>query len=264
MRILLTNDDGILSPGLTSLAAIAHALSDDVWTVAPETDQSGTSHSVTLHEPVRIRETGPRSFAVRGTPTDCVALAIKHVLGDHPPDLVLSGINNGQNLADDVTYSGTIAAAMEGTVLGVKSMALSLARGFRGKDDMRWETAEHFGPGTVETLLAQPWPDNVLWNLNFPDAEIGDVSRFEITRQGRRDVNNLYVDARLDARGTPYYWFGFDRQLSNPPEGTDLRAIYDGRISATPLHLDLTQFDLVAKMGPQLDGPPPGRTRSVD
>ncbi len=259
MRILLTNDDGYDAPGFDAIQKIAHALSDDVWVVAPESDQSGMSHSVTLHHPVRMREIDAKTFVLRGTPTDCVAMAVKHVMAGRLPDLVLSGVNSGQNMADDVTYSGTVAGAMEGTVLGIRSIALSQARGFRGKEDIMWETAVAYGPGVVEALLGEHWPPGVLWNVNFPDRPPGEVDRFEITRQGRRDVNNLYVDDRIDARGYPYYWFGFERELSNPPEGTDLRAIYEGRISATPLHLDLTHFDSIENAARALNGAPPAR-----
>ncbi len=265
MRILVTNDDGIHAPGLEVLEGIAAQLSDDVWTVAPETEQSGKSHSLTLHEPLRAREVAPRRLAVSGTPTDCVGLAVRHLLLDRKPDLVLSGVNRGSNIADDVTYSGTVAGAMEGTTLGIPSIALSQAHGFRGhatdtevdQDAVPWHTATYFGARVLQALLDLDWPPGIFWNVNFPDAEPEDVERFEITRQGRRDVNNLFIDPRHDARGKPYFWLGFNRQLSNPPEGTDLRAIYEGRITATPLHLDLTYGDLVETAGKRLNGGPP-------
>ncbi len=265
IRILVTNDDGIHAPGLEVLEGIARELSDDVWTVAPETEQSGKSHSLTLHEPLRARELAPMRLAVTGTPTDCVGLAVKYLLTDKKPDLVLSGVNRGSNIADDVTYSGTVAGAMEGCTLGIRSISLSQAYGFRNRGDgeagapdpVPWHTARYFGARVVAALLTLDWPVGIFWNVNFPDAEPEDVGRFEVTRQGRRDVNNLFIDAREDARGRPYFWLGFNRQLSNPPEGTDLRAIYEGRITATPLHMNLTYPDLVAQAGERLNGGPP-------
>ncbi len=265
MRILVTNDDGIHAPGLEVLEAVARELSEDVWTVAPETEQSGKSHSLTLHEPLRAREVAPMRLAVTGTPTDCVGLAVRHLMKDRLPDLVLSGVNRGSNIAEDVTYSGTVAGAMEGCTLGIRSISLSQAYGFRARtdhtnaafDDVPWHTARYFGARVVRALLDLDWPVGVFWNVNFPDADPEDVDRFEVTRQGSRDVNNLFIDPRHDARGRPYFWLGFNRQLSNPPEGTDLRAIYEGRITATPLHLDLTYGALVDTAGERLNGGPP-------
>lgn len=262
-RILLTNDDGIHAPGLKTLETIAAALSDDVWVVAPETEQSGASHSLTLHSPLRLRKVDERRFAVQGTPTDCVGMAVRHILRDALPSLILSGVNRGSNLAEDVTYSGTIAAAMEGTVLGVPSIALSQAYGFdpEGGRRVKWRTSEAHGPWLVAELFKAGWPANVLINVNFPDVEAAEVTDVQVTRQGQRDVSNLYVDERMDARGVPYYWLGFRRRLSNPPEGTDLKAIYLGRISVTPLHLNLTQTDELSRLAARLDGPPKGRLK---
>ncbi len=241
MRILLTNDDGINAPGLATLERIAAELSDDVWVVAPETEQSGASHSLTLHVPLRMREISPRRFAVQGTPTDSVVMAVKQVLKDKPADLLLSGVNRGSNMADDVTYSGTVAGAMEGTVLGIPSIALSLPYGFGAGSAPRWETPERHGAGLVRQLLEAGWADDVLLNINFPDVAPEAVKGVRATVQGARDQNMLMVDARIDARGQPYYWLGFERRMSNPPEGTDLHAIYNGFISVTPLHMNLTQ-----------------------
>lgn len=241
LRILVSNDDGIHAPGLEVLENIARALSDDVWIVAPEAEQSGASHSLTLAEPLRLREISSKRYAVKGTPTDCVMMAIKHIMKDKKPDLVLSGVNRGGNIADDVTYSGTIAAAMEGTQLGVPSIALSQVYGFDGTADVKWECAETHGPAIVAALVAQGWADNVLINVNFPDALPDDVKTIRVTRQGKRDESTLRIEERLDGRGHPYFWIGFERIMSNPPEGTDLHSIYNGEISVTPLHLNLTQ-----------------------
>ena len=248
MRILLTNDDGIQAPGLQVLQQIAADLGGEVWTVAPETDQSGAAHSLTLHEPLRCRKVGERVFAVKGTPTDCVIMAVRHLMKDSPPDLILSGVNRGINVADDVTYSGTIAGAIEGTLLGIPSIALSLAIRMASAESIHWETPMQHGAPIVRRLLAAGWPADVLINVNFPDRPPGEVGEVVVTRQGKRDQSLLTVIDRLDARGNPYYWFGFERKRSNPPEGTDLWAIYTGRISVTPLHLDLTHPDTTERL----------------
>ena len=240
MRILLTNDDGIDSPGLHALREIALQLSDDVWVVAPETNQSGASHSLSLHEPLRMRKIDERAFAVRGTPTDSVIMGVRHLLKDKTPDLVLSGINRGANMAEDVTYSGTIAGAFEGTTLGIRSIALSQAFGFGGGKSIRWETALAHAPGLLRTLLAVDWGPSALININFPDREPDEVTGTLVTVQGRRDPGLLNIDERLDTWGNPYYWLAFERRRSMAKEGTDLAAIYAGYISVTPLFLDLT------------------------
>jgi 5'-nucleotidase len=242
MRILVTNDDGIHAPGLGVAERIAHALSDDVWVVAPETEQSGASHSLTLTVPLRLRQIDARRFAVTGTPTDCVMMAIAEVMADARPTLLLSGVNRGSNLADDITYSGTIAGAMEGAALGVPSIALSQAYGFGGARDVDWSSAEVHGPRVIERLVAIGWPTDVLINMNFPDGGAQSVRGVEVTAQGKRDLQTAMLDRRIDARGVPYYWIGFKRGRSDPPEGSDLSAIYRKRISVTPLHLNLTEF----------------------
>src|SRR5258707_7123177 len=169
MRILLTNDDGIHAPGLEVLETIARTLSDDVWIVAPETDQSGVSHSLSLNDPLRLREVGPRHFAVKGTPTDCVIMGVRHVMKEKP-DLVLSGVNRGRNAAEDVSYSGTVAGAIEGTVLGIPSIALSQAFTSATRGDPHWATALKFGPDLIRRVLAVGMPRDVLININFPDC----------------------------------------------------------------------------------------------
>jgi 5'-nucleotidase len=241
LRILVSNDDGIHAPGLKALEKIARALSDDVWVVAPETEQSGASHSLTLTMPLRVRKIAAKKFAVDGTPTDCVMMGVLHIMKDKRPDLVLSGVNRGSNIADDVTYSGTIAAAMEGTVLGVPSIALSQSFSYDKHIQLRWSCAEHYGPLVIRQLLKAGWPREVLVNINFPDRTPDKVEGIRVTSQGKRDQATLAVDERVDARGNTYFWLGFRRILSNPPDGTDLRAIYDGYVSVTPLHLNLTE-----------------------
>lgn len=240
MRILVTNDDGIHAPGLTVLEEIAHKLSDDVWVVAPETNQSGSAHSLTIHEPLRCREVDERKFAIRGTPTDSVIMGVRHILLDEPPTLVLSGVNNGSNLAEDVTYSGTVAGAMEGAMLGIPSIAMSLTCGFDKNGDIHWATPLQHGPELIKRLLAQSLPAGVLINVNYPDLPPDEVGGMMITTQGRRDQNLLHIDKRLDPWDRPYFWFGFERRLSHPIEGSDLWAIANGLISVTPLHANLT------------------------
>ena len=242
MRILVTNDDGIHAPGLVVAEKIARALCNDVWVVAPESEQSGASHSLTLAVPLRLRKIDSRHFAVTGTPTDCVMMAIAELMAETRPTLVLSGVNRGSNLADDVTYSGTIAGAMEGTALGVPSIALSQAYGFGAGRDVNWSSAEVHGPPLIKRLVEIGWPADVLMNVNFPDGGATGVRGVEVTAQGKRDLQTAMLDRRIDARGVPYYWIGFKRGRSDPPEGTDLNAIYRKRISVTPLHLNLTEF----------------------
>lgn len=242
MRILLTNDDGIHAEGLELLERIARAISDDIWIVAPESEQSGASHSLSLSDPLRLRKIGERRFAVLGTPTDCVLMAARKVMPE-VPDLVLSGVNRGQNIADDVTYSGTIAAAMEGTTLGIRSIALSQVIGIHNREALTYEVAERHGAAVLKKLVELPLGPGVLLNINFPDCRPDEVAGVEVTRQGKRDQNLLHIDERRDTRGKPYYWLGFQRERGNPPAGTDLRAVFEKRISVTPLHMNLTQLD---------------------
>jgi 5'-nucleotidase len=238
MRILITNDDGINAPGLKALEEIANTISDDLWVVAPETEQSGASHSLTLTDPLRLREITKRKFAVRGTPADCVLMAVNSIMPS-APDLVLSGVNRGQNLADDITYSGTIAGAMEGTALGIASIALSQAINFT-PGGIKWQCATRHGGPVIQKLIDRGWPPGVLINVNFPDLQPDDIAGIEVTRQGKRDQGLMRIEQREDARRQPYYWIGFNRSLSTPADHTDLKAVYDGKISITPLHLDLT------------------------
>ena len=240
MRILITNDDGAGAHGLTVLHQIAKALSEDVWIVAPEMNQSGASHALTLQVPLRYREIGERAYAVRGTPADCVIMGVKHVLKDNPPDLILSGVNHGSNLAEDVTYSGTIAGAMEGTLLGIPSIAMSLTIGFDPEGRQHWKTPLEHGPRIVRQLLAAGWPKGMLINVNYPDLAPDEVAGIAATRQGKRDQGGLHIEQRADTWGEPYFWTGFERRRSDPPEGSDLWAIANGMISVTPLSMNMT------------------------
>ena len=209
MRILLTNDDGINAAGLAALETIARELSDDVWVVAPESDQSGLSHSLSLNDPLRLREIGEKKFAIRGTPSDCVIMAIRRLLGGKP-DLVLSGVNAGQNVADDVTYSGTIAGAIEGTLLGVSSIAFSQAYTYEGTRKVPWETAEHHGPDLVRKLIEFGFPEGIVYNVNFPNRKPDEVTGIRVTGQGKL-THGLHIDERVDGRGNPYFWLAYRR-----------------------------------------------------
>ena len=245
-RVLICNDDGINAPGLKLLEKVIRPLVREVWVVAPETEHSGASHSLTLRRPLRLREVSGRRFAVDGTPTDCVLLGVRKVLKDRPPDLVLSGINRGGNLGEDVTYSGTIAAAMEATLLGFPAISLSLV-----SDDRRvvkWATAEHWTGRVLDMLAAHSWPPNVFINVNFPDVPARSVKGIEITRQVQRMISGDLMEG-VDPRGEPYFWIGSqhseDRRRRGTSEdrrrrGTDLNAVNRGVISVTPLTLDLT------------------------
>lgn len=241
-RILVTNDDGIQANGIAALEEIARSLSDDVWVVAPEQEQSGAAHSLTLRHPLRIREVGQRRYAVDGTPTDSVLMAVGHILRDRRPDLLLSGINRGANLGEDVTYSGTVAAAMEGVLLGVRSIALSLSVGAMSK--ARWDTPKRFAPDLIRRLAAAQLDANILINMNFPDAEPNDVMPAQVVRLGRRKLGEQ-LEERYDPRGTPYYWIGPMREEAAEEPDTDLAAVYGNAIAVTPVHLDLTHHPAI-------------------
>jgi 5'-nucleotidase len=253
ITILVTNDDGIHAPGLQSLENIARELSPEVWVVAPETEQSGKSHSLTLNDPLRMRRIDERHVAVHGTPADCVILAVRKVM-PAMPDLVLSGVNRGQNMADDVTYSGTIAAAMEGTSIGLKSIALSQVFSGRNIDTLSYDVAEAHGPKVLRKVFAADLGPGALLNINFPDCRPDEVRAVEVTRQGKRDQNLLLVDERIDTRGRAYYWLGFRREKSKPAPGTDLHAVSNRSISITPLHMNLTQIDAMEALRSMIDG----------
>jgi 5'-nucleotidase len=245
-RILISNDDGIAAPGLAVLREIALQLSSDVWVVAPETEQSGASHSLTMHRPLRIRKLDERNFAVDGTPTDCVLLAINEIMKDHRPTLVLSGVNRGVNTGEDVTYSGTVAAAMEGTLLDVPSIALS--QFIDESENPPWETPRRFAPGIITRLVAASWPRNTLINVNFPDRAPDAVTGIKVCALGRRKLGNGFV-RNLDPRGRPYYWLGNGREEDATAVDSDIAIVRAGGISVTPVHLDLTHHAAMADLG---------------
>jgi 5'-nucleotidase len=260
-RILVTNDDGIFSQGIKLLAA---ALSEvaEVWVVAPDREQSAMGHALTLSRPLRMQRVEERWFAVDGTPTDCVNLAVLHLLKDSPPDLVFSGINFGLNLGDDVTYSGTVSATFEGTLLGIPSVAFSqeIAEGFS------FEPAARFARQVAELLLGQDLPRDLLLNVNVPAGPIQSVQGVRFTKLGRRTYKQSVIE-KLDPRGRKYYWIAGVPQWQTA-KGTDYEAVSNGRISVTPLHLDLTHYPGLESFGPlreALEGmtvPDPGSDRA--
>lgn len=244
-RILISNDDGINAPGIKVLERVARTLSDDVWVVAPDTEQSAAGHSLTIRRPLRIRQVSERHFSVDGTPTDAVLLGVNKVLADKKPDLVLSGINRGANMGDDVTYSGTVAAAMEATILGIPSIALS--QFLRPDQPVHWSTAEHWAPQVIRTVCSVGWGKNVLMNINFPDVLPAQVGGVEVVRQGKRKIGDQLIE-RHDPRGEPYVWIGAQRAEDPGEQGTDIEAVLRGQVTVTPLCVDLTHGQTMAAL----------------
>ena len=240
MRILLTNDDGIAARGLAVLERIAARFSDDVWICAPAEEQSGAGHSLTLGRPVRLRQHDARRFSVTGTPTDAVTMALKKLL-PAPPDLILSGVNRGANLGDDVTYSGTVSAAFEGALAGIRSIALSQVYAAEGlADEVPFECAEFWGERVLAPLLDVPFEPRTLVNVNFPALPPDAVKGIRVVRQGFHDYARGTVIEGKDPRGFRYYWFGLHGIEHTPGHATDLEAIADGYVAVTPLQLDFT------------------------
>jgi len=257
LRILLTNDDGIEAEGLECLERIARTLSDDIWICAPAVEQSGKGRGITLTEPLRVNRIGDKRFSVTGTPTDCVVLAVNDLMPERP-DLVLSGVNRGHNVGEDCSYSGTVAGALQGMAFGIRSIALSQSLE-RFHDDVvaHWETAATFAPSIIARLLEQPWANGVVMNLNFPNRAPDAVSEVEVTRQGFRDIGEMHAVRRTDLRGRDYYWMSFRGTPQEHARGTDLRAMDDGKISVTPLHIDLTHMPSIHDLKGVLGGAPP-------
>ena len=241
MRILLTNDDGYHAPGLAALERIAATLSDDVTVVAPAEEQSGTGRALTLTRPMRLRRFGERRYAVSGTPTDAVMMALAELMRDAPPDLILSGVNRGANLGEDVAYSGTVSAAMEGALAGIRSVALSQRYPEQGMGDgVSFATAEAWGERVLRPLIKLDWAPRTLINVNFPSLAPDRVRGIRVVGQGLRDYGRVTMDKRTDPRGYDYYWLAMGRPPHTPAHSTDLEAVADGCVAVTPLHLDLT------------------------
>ena len=251
MRILLTNDDGINAPGLAVLEAIAHELSDDVWVCAPAEEQSGAGHSLTLHQPVRLREHGHQRYSVTGTPTDSVNLALRKLFADKHPDLVISGVNAGENLGDDITYSGTISAAMEAALAGIPAIALSQA--FRA-NGASFSATEEYGSEVLKALIDVPMAKRTLINVNFPALQAEKVRGIRVVRQGFHDYQRGSLVEGTDPRGRPYFWFGLEDVEHTLDHGTDLEAVEDGYVAITPLQLDLTDHSAIGTLADRFAG----------
>jgi 5'-nucleotidase len=254
MRILISNDDGIHGEGLVALETIAKALSDDVTVVAPETDQSGVAHSMSLSRPLRLRRINDKRYAVDGTPTDCVLMAVNHIFGGTKPDLVLSGVNHGQNIAEDVTYSGTVAVAIEATILGIPAIALSQGFGGGGRERPRFEVAVQHAPAIIKRVLKLGIAENTLVNLNFPNCAPEDVAGTSVTVQGRRPGAFIGVDRRSDHRGNDYFWLHYGAAPFEPHEGTDLWAMRNNRISLSSLKVDFTDLPSTTRFAAEFGG----------
>lgn len=241
MRILITNDDGHRAEGLIALAE-AFGNEHEVWIVAPDREQSACSHKLTLTRPLRLFSHGLRNYSIDGTPTDCVYMAVHHLMPEKP-DLLLSGINCGPNMGDDVTYSGTVAAAMEGTVLEIPSIAVSSA----GFTDLRYDGACEVVRHLAERVTTEGLPPGTLLNVNVPPQQTPEKIRMQTTRLGRRNYSQSII-RRNDPRDKPYFWIGGDANGSVKAEGSDITAIEDGSVSVTPLNLDMTDFRALETM----------------
>ncbi|AKJ27410.1 5'/3'-nucleotidase SurE [Caldimonas brevitalea] len=245
-RVLLTNDDGIDAPGLAVLEHIAADLAREVWVVAPEHDQSGTSHSISLHAPLRVRRHAERRFAVMGTPGDCVVMAARYLMRDAPPDLVLSGVNKGANLGVETVFSGTVGAAMTGLLLGLRSIALS--QSFTRRDQVRWDTARALGPDVVRRLLRAPWNGQFCLNVNFPDVDPEAAGPLQVSHQGAGLLLDIGVQSATDPRSVAYHWLTFQRGARDNAADSETAIVAAGGISATPMRFERTDdsaFDLL-------------------
>lgn len=235
MRILITNDDGARADGIKLLEDVARSLSDDVWIVAPEFDQSGVSHAISLHEPIRVHREEDKRYFVRGTPADCVVLAVEHLM-DGRPDLILSGVNRGGNMADSLAYSGTVGAAMTGLMLGVRSIALSQ---FIGGMTVHWETARTYAQPLIKRLLEIDWPRPICPNVNFPACPPAEVAGVRVCKPGHGYIGGLNVDERVDVRGLTYHWLQFRRAKDVVPDpDCDIELLRENYLTITPLRPD--------------------------
>jgi 5'-nucleotidase len=252
---MLTNDDGIDAPGLAVLEQIAAEIAREVWVVAPEHDQSGQSHAISLHHALRISRRGERRFGVTGTPGDCAAIGLCHLMKDNLPDLVLSGVNRGLNLGMETVFSGTVGGAMTAMMLGVPALALSQA--FTRRDSVPWDTARALGVGTIRKLLAIGWGKRAILNVNFPPLPVTEVGPMTLARQGEGMLAGMMVETRVDPRGMEYHWLNFRRgDIPQGPE-SDYTALRAGKIVVTPIRYDRTDneaFRTLSEHLPRLDG----------
>lgn len=237
MNILVTNDDGIHAPGIIALAGALQELGR-VTVVAPDRERSAAGHSLTLHSPLRVFELREGWYAVDGTPTDCVNMGIHSLLPERP-DLVVSGINHGANLGDDITYSGTVAAAMEANLMGIPAIAVSLTSFER---QGHFDSAARVALSVARQVAARGLPADTFLNINVPNRPLEQLGPITVTRQGTRSFIGKVVD-KTDPRGRKYYWIGSEEPDFNDDPGTDFHAINRGQVSVTPLHLDLTNYE---------------------
>lgn len=247
MRILITNDDGYDAPGIEVLERIARTISDDIWVVAPLTDQSGIGHGLTMNDPLRLRKIDETHYALNGTPADCVIMAVKKLM-DKEPDLILSGVNAGHNIGQYVTYSGTVAGALEGTIMGIRSIALS--QGYNYDADVKsmfWDVVEDHAPALLKKLITMDLPEDTFLNLNFPNCHSNEVKGVRATEQGRFD-HSLSMTEHVDGRGKPYFWLSFMRGEDREHTMSDIDALKQDYISVTPLKLDLTDHGVVGSI----------------
>lgn len=249
-RILLTNDDGIDAPGLAVLEQIAGELAREVWVVAPEHDQSGVSHAISLHHALRVSRHGERRFGVSGTPGDCAVMAISHLMTDAPPQLLLSGVNRGLNLGMETVFSGTVGGAMTGMMLGVPSIAMSQA--YRDRANPDWSASRTLGAKVVRQLLEMGWGKDACLNVNFPALPVDQVGPLTLARQGVGMIDGMIVDTRVDPRGMSYHWLNFRR--GDRPQGpeSDYDALRAGKIVVTPLRYDRTDDEAYAALAEKL------------
>ncbi len=249
-RVLLINDDGIDAPGMAVLEEIAAVVAQEVWVVAPEHDQSGQSHAVSLHHALRITQRGGRRFGVTGTPSDCAAVGICHLMKEAPPELVLSGVNRGLNLGLETVFSGTVGGAMTAMMLGVPSMALSQA--YTDRENVPWTTARTLAPGVIERLLRMGWGKEACLNINFPPLAPSDAGELTLARQGVGTVAGMELDSRTDPRGMTYHWLTFRRGDREQDHESDYSAMHAGRIVVTPLRYDRTDVDAYTDLAEKL------------
>jgi len=244
-RVLIVNDDGIHAPGIQLLEKVVREHCEDVWVVAPDEEKSGASHSISMHMPIRQRQLDARHIAIKGSPTDCVLMALQQVMPE-PPTLVLAGINRGGNLADEIHYSGTIAVAMEAALLGIPAIALSQV--FPRGADVPWDTAERYAVPLIEQILRRGIASGSFVNINFPPVNADAVSGVQLAAMGRRPPGAFKTEGRVDNRQVPYYWVHLEPDRGGEEEGTDLRAMSDNAVSVTPLQVDMTDRAMLASL----------------
>jgi 5'-nucleotidase len=250
-RILLTNDDGIDAPGLTILEEIAAELAREVWVVAPEHDQSGVSHAISLHHALRVSRQGERRFGVTGTPGDCAVMGICHLMTESgAPQLLLSGVNRGLNLGMETVFSGTVGGAMTGMMLGVPSIALSQA--YKDRNNPLWDASRTLGAKVVRELLAIGWSKDACLNVNFPACTAAEAGPMTLARQGVGMIAGMHVDTRVDPRGMAYHWLNFRRSDREQGPESDYDALRAGKIVVTPLRYDRTDEDAYQALAEKL------------